>query len=435
MPRPRHRDDAIALEDAQQIKQVLVVLSRLALAKKRPFVLALDQVDNLDEEQFAALTRFLEALLDTAPNMLVITSGVGATLNTWRHDGVVQHSAWDRIAQTEVRLQRLTPAQARQLVHARLAAFLEPFALLDKVSQLRNEDELFPLGKEWAEHHLLNQIEIRPRDVISLAREAWQRQQTRLDRLGGEDWLMEWAGEGDDPGSFEVWTPEQRLAVINQEVERELNAVRDRLHAEPGSLSTDADRLAEVLNDVLTPFREPLYDLIEVMRQSPPRRGASPSYHLSLRRRQRGEEKIIGVLAVATGSATAVAGFLRRLRLESHTLDRLVIVTDERNGLPLGAKGEEYLEELRQRWPGGVDVEQLSFADHAELEALSAVLARAKSGEVEIEPPGQPAQTVQASEVVASPAWRKRALEHRLLRDLVAAVDANPAEKTSTLAG
>jgi hypothetical protein len=192
LPPARHGDEPVALEDAQQIKQVLVALSRLALAQGRPFILALDQVDNLDEEQFAALARFLEALLDTSPNLLAITAGVSTTLNAWLQAGVVQRSAWDRIAQTEVRLPRLTPTLAVEMVRARLRNFLAPFTVLEPVARVIEEDPLFPLGRTWSERHLLNQIEVRPRDVISLAREGWQ-QQARLARLGGADWLVDWA--------------------------------------------------------------------------------------------------------------------------------------------------------------------------------------------------------------------------------------------------
>jgi hypothetical protein len=435
LPPARHRDEAVALEDAQQIKQVLVALSRLALTQGRPFILALDQVDNLDEEQFAALSRFLEALLDTAPNLLVVTAGVGTTLHSWQQAGVVQRSAWDRIAQTEVRLPRLTPKLVEQVVRARLNDFLAPFTMLQPVARAIEQDDLFPLGRAWSERHLLNQIEVRPRDVISLAREGWQRQQVRLGRLGVQDWLIEWAG--DDmvpPTSSTAWTEEQRRTAIDRAVEQEILSARNRLHGEPGSLPADADRLAEVLADLLTRFCNPTYDLVEVQRVPPPRRGVPPSYHLSLRRRQMDGEKTIGVLVMATGAAVAVAGFLRRLLQESRPLDRLVLVTDERIGLPLGTKGQEYLDELQQRGPERFFVMKLTFGEHAELEALTAVLARAKSDDVEIEPPGQQAQKVSAHEVIASLAWRKRALDHRLLRELVSAVDANPAEQAPPMA-
>ena len=65
LPPAPHRGDPVSLVDQQQIRQVLTALSRLAATQQRPFVLAFDQVDNLDAEQFSALARFLEALIDS----------------------------------------------------------------------------------------------------------------------------------------------------------------------------------------------------------------------------------------------------------------------------------------------------------------------------------------------------------------------------------
>jgi hypothetical protein len=435
LPPARHRDDPVSLEDAQQIKQVLVAFSRLALCQGRPFVLAIDQVDNLDQEQFASLARFLEALLDTAPNLLVITSGIQATLVDWRQRGVVQLSAWDRIAQTEVRLHRLTPALAERLLRTRLDAFLAPFSSLDKIAAQRREDPFFPIGRRWAHATLLNQIEVRPRDVISLARDGWHAQQARLHRLGGEDWLLDWAsGKPVEPEPPLVWTPELRRAAIDQEIERALLAVRDELHAAPGTLGTDADRLAGVLHDILQHFRAPASDLVAVERIPPPRRGAAPAYHLSLRRKADSQETNTGVLVMATGAAVSVAAFLNRLRQNAQPLDRLVLVTEERIGMPLGDKGEEHLEALRQRGPGSFLPVELTFGEHADLEALSAILGRAKAGDLEIEPPGQPPEKISVEEVITSPTWRDRALEHRLLNELVSTKPRPPLEQTSSLA-
>jgi hypothetical protein len=426
LPPARHRDEPVALEDAQQIKLVLVAFSRLALARNKPFIVAIDQVDNLDEPQFAALTRFLEALLDTAVNLLVVTAGIQATLVEWRQRGAVQLSAWDRIAQTEVRLQRLAPQQASRLVRTRLDDFLAPFAGLDKVAQLRKEDDLFPLGKEWSEQNLLNRIEVRPRDAISAAREGWQQQQARLQQLGGEDWLVYWPGK-DGQVPKRPWTAEERLAAIDREVEREMTAIRDRLHAEPGSLPSDADQLAGALNDVLERFCEPGYDLVSVQRIEPPRRNTAPTYHLSLRRRTAKGESVTGVLVMAEKAAVAVAAFLKRLRQNSQPLDRVVLATDKRIGLPLGDRGQEHLDALQARGSGQFTVIELSFAEQADLEALSEVLARARSGDVEIEPPGGPPEKIFQGDVIAAPSWRKRALEHRLIRELVAVTAGQPA--------
>jgi hypothetical protein len=433
LPPARRRDEPVALEDAQQIKQVLVALSRLALTRNQPLLIAIDQVDNLDAEQFAALARFLEALLDTAPNLLVVTAGIQATLLEWKQRGAVQLSAWDRIAQTEVRLQRLTPGQAERLVRTRLDDFFIPFLGLDKVNLAREEDPLFPLGRAWSARTLLEQIEIRPRDVINLAHRGWQQQQARLRQVGGEDWLLSWAsGEAPEPAPPAFWSPGQRLAAIDKEVERQLLGARNELHAAPGNMPSDADQLAGVLNDVLQRLREPPLDLVEVERIPSPRRGAPPAYHLSLRRRTASGETTTGVLVMATGAAVAVTAFLKRLRQKSQPLDRVVLVTDERVGMPLGDKGEEHLEALKQRGPGQFLVLELTFSEHAELEALSAVLGRAKSGDLEVEPPGRPPEKVTVQEVIASPAWRKRALGHRLLRELAAAPAPAAAEPAPT---
>src|SRR5262249_6577146 len=96
---PVHPDGMAYLADNQEVKQVFVALSRLARGPGAPFILALDQVDNLETDQASALTRFLEALLDSCPNLLVVTAGIQATLLAWKQKGVIQESAWDRVAQ------------------------------------------------------------------------------------------------------------------------------------------------------------------------------------------------------------------------------------------------------------------------------------------------------------------------------------------------
>src|ERR1019366_9173714 len=79
------------LADNEQVKQVLVAVTRLAAAAGRPFVLAFDQVDNLEDGQFAALARFLEALIDASPNLLAVTAGVQTTLVHWRQNQLIQN--------------------------------------------------------------------------------------------------------------------------------------------------------------------------------------------------------------------------------------------------------------------------------------------------------------------------------------------------------
>jgi hypothetical protein len=426
LPPGRHREEPQALEDAQQLKQVLVALSRLALAQGRPFLLALDQVDNLEPEQFAALSRFLEAVLDLAVNMLVITTGVRPTLDRWRQEGVVQSSAWDRIGQFEIALLPLPSPQAERLVQARVDDFLAPFAALGPVDDKRRDDRLFPLGRDWSKGHLLSRIEVRPRDAISLAREGWRKEQLALGRLGGADWLAGWPhklGRLDDEGP--ALTPEQEQALLDQEVDREREAARARLLAEPAGLPPDGDRLASIVFDLLQQCRTAgvVPELANVQRLPPPRPGAQPTYHVQVQTQAPAGIQTTGLLVLTAGNATSAAGFLRRLLEDARPLDRVLLVTDVRVGLPLGERGQEYLTALRgQNSPELVEME-MHFTDVVDLEALHAVAGRARSGDVELDVPGGRRRPVTADEVVASHARRGRYLASALLRELVRASD------------
>jgi hypothetical protein len=426
LPPGRHQDDPVALEDNQQVKQVLAALGGLAACLGRPFVLAFDQVDNLEDEQFAALARFLEALIDSASNLLVVTSGIQATLLRWREQRVVQDSSWDRLAQFEVQLHRLDVEAALAVVRARLEEFLTPFGAFDDVAWLRQADPLFPLGRTWNKRFLRDQLHVRPRDVINWAREGWRGEQQELKRLGGAAWLGGWAARhGADalpPPEPEPLTPEEELAAIDRKVEETLATHRAERAREPGGLPADAARLLGVLVGLLEQCRDAdhLHGVLDVERLPPPRRGVLPTYDLALRQHL-GEGAVIstGVLLLAAEHATSVAGFLRRAREDTRPLDRVVLVTDERVGLPLGERGREHLEQLRERGPDRFRLIELTFAEYAELEALQVVVRQAGAGDVEVELRPGVARAVRPEEVVASHERQGRYRNCRLLRVLL----------------
>ena len=81
--------------------RVLVVLTEIAREGKRPFILCLDQVDVLSEEQIDALTKFLHVLLDAAKNLLTIFCGVQETLLPFVHRKVIAVATWDRLKNDE----------------------------------------------------------------------------------------------------------------------------------------------------------------------------------------------------------------------------------------------------------------------------------------------------------------------------------------------
>jgi hypothetical protein len=423
LPPPQRADEAAALLDNQQIKQVLAALTRLAASKDRPFLLVFDQVDNLDEEQAGALARFLEALIDSSPNLLVVTAGVKDTLVRWHENRVIQASAWDRLAQESLTLQRLQPAEAAAIVAARLRAFLEPFADLELVQTRRQEDALFPLGAAWREQFLGERIEVRPRDAISWAREGWRQQQETLAHHDPLDWLRNWPRDGaPGPGRPDEPTTEEIRASIERKIAEKLASTAEQLKREPHTLPADANHLAGLVYALLMQCRDAghRYGVWEVERVSPPK-NARPTYHLSLRQRdpKASADLRTGVLFLVERSAIAVSGFLRRLLDNWGAFDRVVMVTAERIGLPLGQAGREHLEDLRRRGGQHFQTLGLTFAEFVELEAMQRVVGLAMSRDLEIEPcPGR-VRTVAEQEVIETYHQQGRYLASRLLRTLL----------------
>lgn len=423
LPPARLSEEGVALLDNQQIKQVLVELTRLAAGQHRPFLLVFDQVDNLDEEQAAALARFVEALIDSSPNLLVVTAGVKDTLVRWHQERVIQASAWDRLAQFEIMLQRLKPAEATAIVEARLQRFLAPFADVESIRKRRQDDALFPLGEAWRERFIGERIEIRPRDAINWAREGWRQHQEALSKHDPLDWLRRWphddAGDGGPPD--EPSTEEIREAV-DRKIESKLTAIRAQLEREPHTLPTDADHLAGLVYALLVSCRDAghRYGVWEVERVAPPR-NTRPTYHLSLRRRDHdaAADTRMGILFLVERSPNAVAGFLRRLLSDWGAFDRVFLVTAKEVGLPLGPTGRDYLDDLRRRGGEHFQTLELTSADFAELEALQRVVGLARSGDLEIEPRPGHARAVTEHEVVEAYHRHGRYLAAHLLRTLL----------------
>ncbi len=381
------RDEPVGLADNQQVKQVLVVLARLAQSARQPLLLGFDQVDNLDDGQMAALARFLEALLDTAPNLLVVTAGVQATLLHWRQKGLIQESAWHRLAQFEVPLQRVSPADAERIVAARLAQFLAPF---------RNQlgwppDPVFPLGRAWLAEVLHNRIDLRPREVINWAREGYARQQEALRQAGGSDWLANWSQLPSSSETTIAADPGAIQGAIDRCVLIRLGEQRSQRLAHPRALPPDADNLSGLVAA-----------LLERCRVAVERSGSRSAYQLVLRRRAADGGEKTRLVFLVTASAHSTAAALRQLTQAPQRDGRTFLVTDQRRPLKLGQRGQEYLEMLREGAAGQFQHVELSFADYANLDALQAVVGLACSGDLELEQPGAVVHRVTEAEAVAS---------------------------------
>ncbi|HTU90147.1 MAG TPA: AAA family ATPase [Gemmataceae bacterium] len=423
LPPPQHADEAVALLDNQQIKQVLVALTRLAACKDRPFLLVFDQVDNLDEEQAGVLARFLEALIDSSSNLLVVTAGVKDTLVRWHENRVIQESAWDRLAQLEINLQRLKPEQSASIVEARLCNFLGPFAGIELVEKRRREDALFPLGDSWRQRFLGDRIEVRPRDAINWAREGWRQQQEALTYHDALDWLTRWPSVGGPKlGNIDSRTDKETREAVDCLIAEKLASIAEQLQREPHTLPADAGHLAGLVYSLLIQCRDAghRYGVWEVERVPPPK-NAKPTYHLSLRRRAIDASADIrtAVLFLLERSATSVAAYLRRLLENWGAYDRVVVATAEQVGLPLGQVGRDNLDDLRRRGGRRFQTLELRFADLVELEALQRVVGLAKSRDLEIELSPRSIRAITEQEVVESYHRQDRYLASPFLRSLL----------------
>jgi len=421
-PSPR-RKDPIALTDNQQIKQVLVALTRLAVCQQRPFILAFDQVDNLDTEQFAALSRFLEALIDSSPNLLVITAGIQTTLLHWHEQGVIQDSAWDRVSQLQVQLGRIHPNQAVQMVQTRLQRFLEPVADLPLVAAQRTAAPLFPLPPDWYAQHLQERIDLRPRDAINAASEGWRdlQEQVRRDGAGGLT-PTNHVSEATPPASpSQPLTDAEMLERVDREVRESLADQLSRRQREPQSLPPDEDRLVRLVEDLLRQCRDtiPNYGVVSV-EHGGRRGGTQPAHQLEIGRQASGAETVFrtGLLSVTAVSRIAVAGYLRRLVSGTGQVDRQILLTDGRIGLRLGPQGENYLSTLEQLGPQRFLRLEVSFVEYAELDALHSVVGLAQSGELEVDL-GSEIRTLTVREVIESLHRQGRFRASRLLRELL----------------
>jgi hypothetical protein len=418
LPRLPH-DETVSLADDEQIKQVLIALAQLAVYRQQPLVLCFDQVDNLAPEQFTALARFLHALLDGANNLVVVTAGVQSTLVAWRQQGVIQQSTWDRVAQHIVELQRVSIADARQIVLARLRSFQEPAWLPAPVKELVRGDALFPLGEEWARQVFADKVEVRPRDVVSWAREGWRRQQQALQQKGEESWLQRWRIPPPPPPPVEAGDEQ-----IDEFLQGKIDEIVRQYQAKPETLPPDAAQLAALLHHVLQDLalEAPGSTPVSVERlHTPPRPRPRPAYDLMLQHRAAPEATTIrtGVLCLVTDNRISMTSFLRRLVEDEQPPERLVLVGDERFPLDPGLKGFEYLERLRQRHGARFHQQSLTVTDYARLHALDALVRQARSGDLEMDVPGVKVRPLGEQEVIASHRRRQRYLTHPLLRVLL----------------
>lgn len=409
LPAGRSATEPAALEDAEQIKQVLAALCRTARSSGRPFLLCFDQVDNLDRDQIASLARFLQAILDGAGNLLTVTSGVKETLLGFRESNTIQASAWDRLADERIDLHRVRAEDGRRLVAHRLRRFFSPFLDSPQVRAAVQADELFPLGETWAAEELSGKIELRPRDVLSWARERWRQEQEHAQALGVVLWPA---------GRFRVnRMPEQpsgspleaeREAATDRAVAHAVRAHQALLTQRPNLLPLDADNLSGLLAAILDQCQRcGVGGIQEMRRPDTGQPGAGFPYHLVLTRSSHDARNVrIGVRVICTDSASTTTAALRWIVSDSFSPDQIVLVTDVRRPLAFGrhptAQGRAFFKSLQQRPAGHFQAAQLSLEEHAYLDALQEVVRKARAQELIVDLGGGQEYLATEAEVLAA---------------------------------
>jgi hypothetical protein len=419
-----------AIEDGKE-ERVLLVLAGLSAITERPFILCLDQVDNLHAEGIAALTRFLHAVIDHANNLVVITSGVKDAMLTLREQKQIPDSAWHRIAQTQIHLPMVLPPEARKIVSTRVDRFMEPFRLVQGLEPYRHQDPLFPLSTEWLDKQLID-VEVRPRDVIIWCRERWAQEQLRLTDVGDTPWLRSWGAPftGCATSGRTTATVNGIEALVDEAVSLKIKESVAQRQLRPQGLPPDEGRFSELVLTLLACCRNRDYSLVDY--ESCPRKPLGP-YHLWVTERANGRDYRNGVTFVATTSKAAATNALKRITADKRPPDHRILITDERRHLEVGPKGREYLATLEALGPNGFLHMQLRFEDYALLDALAGTLGAARVGDLELEwPPGKSRQIGEA-EAIDAMHRQKWFLKQPLLAELLTEETPKPPRTISSI--
>ena len=384
LPVPQGQEE-ICLRDDQDIELVFRGLTELARAAHRPFILCLDQVDNLSKSQVAELTRFLHVLIDHCPNLLCIFCGVRANLLRLRDEDVIPAANWDRVAEEQVDLRPVTPDEAHEIVVARLRVFLEPYARLPEIARLIALDPLFPLTTDWFAHAVGDVPEVRPRTVIREARRAWNQLQLETE-TGGMAWLAHWPEPPDaHPGRHAYIDPHSsvpREALIDLVVRSKLQEVHRQRMMNPGALPPDGDNIAALLRRALELCAGHEGNDIEAVLAPPRMRGGSP-YAFLIQRHGRAQPDAVAVVATTrSATSTRLIGLMAR---DTTHRSKVLVTDEERRPIKVSTTTEDHL--FRLRTESDFLRIKLSFEQHAQLDAIVQILGLARAGDIEVDLP------------------------------------------------
>ena len=406
------------IPDDEGVERALLVIARLCGKVRRPFVLCVDQVDNLDDDKVTAVSAFLQALLDNGQNLVVITSGVRDSMLQFQRTRVIPQAAWDRLAKHRVELDPISPDEARAMVKARVLAFSQPFKDSPELSELLGKDPLLPLGSTWVEGRFAKVIDVRPRDVIDWSRVRWDDEQETLEEQGDDVWIAA-VGSGrrqvqpvSDP------PPANEKQAIADVVAKKLKQAQNHRALKPESLPPDADNLATLAHQLLQHcVGSEAYSLREIERISAKK--GPVTYDIAAKEETPdGSSVTNGLKFLTDDNARSVVWTLKRFKNDAKPPTHRLLVTDEdRRPLKLGKAGREIYEELTKS--GALEHIKLTFDDYARLDAMSVVLGSARVGDLEVGIGGGRFRSVTEAECLAAMHQHGVFLQHPLLHELL----------------
>jgi hypothetical protein len=403
----------------EEMKDVLRVLCEFTACRNRCFILCFDQVDTLSEEQVRIWSATVHALLDSCPGLLVVTSGVDETFLRWASGQLVSKASWDdRIRQFPVLLSGIDAGSAKQLILGRLQRSCKPFESVRELAALQSADESFPIGRSALDSILREQDgsernDMRPRDVISRAGMAWDRQASKIHSQGLDHWLQSWNtvsplavsplavsplavsgndGLGADADQAELSV---RVETIDEVIERRIREHQEARRRHPEELPVDAGNLTGLVTSLLkacTSLPLPISDREEgslrSFRSGEAKGSARPPFQLILEYQQVSSSVAhkTGVVIAEASSGNSATHMLKRILAGLQTpglVDSVLLIVDERSPLTLAAVGQERLQEL-QAMGSRFSVYTLSFKEYAALDALVSVVGLANAGDLTV---------------------------------------------------
>lgn len=432
-------DEGVAASN-EELREILQVLCRFASLRSRCLILAFDQIDTLSEDQVRAWTATAHALLDLCPGLMLLCSGVDSTLYQWTQKSWVSRASWDdRIRQFPIPLSGIHADEARQMIRRRLQRSLAPFSDTPEIAAAIARDPDFPLEQHWLQQQLREadgtpRIDLRPRDVMNLAAQRWERCFRNAAAAGLEHWLQHTPATPDTPDTHTTAihtqdtphppvtppvttapaTPSAPTAPasldtfladrLNHHLQLRSQSA-DTLPVDPGNLLGMLHQLLLLCQHSAEPWRSSNYPALLDCREAL-RPGAGPAtFHLLVEHfdRSTGRRKKIGLSVLENSSAHSATALLRRLRSQLQQLsniDHAVLLTDARQPLNTGRQGQEYLSDL-QSDHGRFTLHNLPFTDYAMLDAITHLVRNAAAGELFAALNGEAGRALSESEVVA----------------------------------